>query len=159
MPFLRRLSMWKFQILCWGGIVIVCCCNRGVLSRNISNLEEMTRPGATAILPLPSFHFPSPFNNEFKIPPTTLKMHIVTLFYIFTFPGQKKNTKSKHEQKEFRTRRERLSNFRNHLAQNNIEIALETNGISFPLWLRMSAEEKKTLSMGIKSEGQKGPFP
>jgi len=53
----------------------------------------MTRPGATAILPPPSFHFPSPFNNEFKIPPTTLKMHIVTLFYIFTFPRVKKKQK------------------------------------------------------------------
>jgi hypothetical protein len=50
----------------------------------------MTQPGATAILPPPSFHFPSPFNNEFKISPTTLKIHIVTLFYIFTFPRVKK---------------------------------------------------------------------
>jgi len=85
--------MWEIQILCYGGIVIVCCCNRDVLSRNISNLEEMTRPGATAILPPPSFHFPSPFNNEFKIPRTTLKMHRVTLFYIFTFPKVKKYKK------------------------------------------------------------------
>jgi hypothetical protein len=93
----------------------------------------MTQPAATAILPPPSFHFPSPFKNEFQISPTTLKIHIVTLFYIFTFPRVKKNIKSKQEEKEFHTRRERLSNFWNHLAQNNREIALETNGISFPL--------------------------
>jgi hypothetical protein len=92
----------------------------------------MVQPGATAILPPPSFHFPFPFNNEFKIPPTILKMHKVTLFYILIFP-RVKNTESKHEQKEFRTRRERLSNFRNHLAQNNIEIAPETDDISCPL--------------------------
>lgn len=121
----------------------------------------MTRPGATATLPPPFFHFPSSFNNEFKIPPTTLKMHIVTLFYIFTFPKVKKiQRKSKHEQKEFRNRRERLSNFRNHPAQNNIEIALETNGISFPLWLGMSAEEKKRHYLWAeRARGRRGHFP
>jgi hypothetical protein len=94
-----------------------------VPQRKFWNLEEMEQPAMATISPQPSLHFPLHLSNEFKISLITLRIHRVTLLYIFTFPSVK--IERKQTENEGVSYRETVRDWH--------EIALEANGVSFPL--------------------------